>query len=69
MCYWTYVDFSKLQVQLLFKKDGELAFIRPVDLKKDHQKGEQVIGIPLDSLADNFTPQRYVLLKRISKPV
>lgn len=62
---WTFIDFSKLQVQLLVKKDSELAVIRPVDLKKDHLKGDQVIGIPLDSPADNLIPQRYVLLNKI----
>ncbi len=62
---WTFIDFSKLQVQLLVKKDSELAVIRPVDLKKDHLKGDQVIGIPLDSLADNLIPQRYVQLSKI----
>lgn len=62
---WTYVDYSKIQAQLLVKHDDELAVIRPVNLRKDHQQSDHTIGIPLDSIDDTLIPQRYLLLSKI----
>jgi hypothetical protein len=62
---WYFVDASKLQVQLLVAHNDELAVNRPINLKMDHQKGDQIIALPLDSIDDDLIPQRYVLRGKI----
>ena len=64
---WYFVDRSKLQVQLLVadKKDSSLAIIRPINIWKNHQKGDTLIGTPLDSIDDDLIPNDYLLKSKI----
>ncbi len=38
---------------------------RTINLKKDHQKGNQIIALPLDSIEDALIPQRYIQRSKI----
>ena len=62
---WTLVDYSRLQVQLLVAHDEAKAVIRPINLTKDHQRGDELRAVPLDSLGDQLIPQRYLLLSKL----
>lgn len=59
------VDKSTLQVQLIVKHDDKLAVKRPLNVRKDHLKGDTLIAVPLDSFEDELIPQRYILLEKV----
>jgi hypothetical protein len=59
------VDYSKLQVQLLLQHNDKLAVIRPVNLFKDHMKGDSLRAFPFDGKDEELQPQRFLLLKRV----
>ncbi|MEM8781469.1 MAG: hypothetical protein AAGE65_01315 [Planctomycetota bacterium] len=62
-----HVDVSTLQVQLLVADESnpELAIIRPVNVKKDHNKGDTMIGVPLWSIEDDVQPRSYLKRDKI----
>lgn len=64
---WYYVDRSKLQVQLLVadEANAEQAKILPVNIWKDHQKGDSLIGTPLYSGKEVLQPSSYMLRDKI----
>ncbi len=64
---WYFVDRSKLQVQLIVAdhENDSQAIIRPITIIKDHQKGDQMIGVPLWSFKDDIQPSSYLLRSRI----
>ena len=62
---WTFVDYSRVQAQLLVAHDETTAVIRPINLTKDHQRGDELRAVPLDTLGDQLIPQRYLLLAKL----
>jgi len=64
---WSYVDRSKLQVQLIIadEDDESLAIIQPVNIWMDHQKGDTLIGTPLHSGDEALQPGSYLLRDKI----
>ena len=64
---WTFVDQSSLQVRLIVadKRSPELAIDRPVTVRKNHEKGDAMIGIPLRSFDETLTPGEYLLRDKI----
>lgn len=64
---WYFSDRSKLQVRLLVadKDNPELAIDRPINVWKDHQKGDTMIGVPLFGIDDELQPNDYMLRSKI----
>ncbi len=61
------VDGSRLQVLVFVKANDDLAVCRPVNLYKNHLKGDAVSATPMDSPKDELPPHRYYLLRHIQK--
>ncbi len=59
------VDKSTLQVQLIVKHDDKLAVKRPINVRKDHLKGDTMIAVPLDAFEDELIPQRFIPLEKV----
>jgi hypothetical protein len=59
------VDKSHIQVQLIVKHDDKLAVIRPVNLYKNHLKGDSINAWSMDAIEDELIPQRYLLLEKV----
>lgn len=59
------VDYSKLQVQLIVQHDDKLAVVRPVNLFKDHLKGDTLTAAPFHKMSDELQPQSLLLLTKI----
>lgn len=59
------VDRSTLQVQLLVKHDDELGIIRPLNVRKNHLKGDTLIAVPLWSFEDKVQPHSYLKLEKV----
>ncbi|MEZ6317692.1 MAG: hypothetical protein R3B49_02905 [Phycisphaerales bacterium] len=64
---WYFSDRSKLQVRLLIadKDDKKLAIDRAINVWKDHQKGDTMIGVPLWGLDHELQPNDYMLRSNI----
>lgn len=64
---WYYVDRSKLQVQLIVadEKNDQQAVILPINIWKDHQKGDSMIGTPLYSGDEKLQPSSYMLRDKV----
>jgi hypothetical protein len=64
---WYYVDRSKLQVQLIVadEKNDQQAVILPINIWKDHQKGDSLIGTPLFAGDEKLQPSSYMLRDKI----
>lgn len=64
---WYFSDRSRLQVRLLVAdtQDSKLAIDRPVNVWKDHQKGNTMIGVPFYAFGDELEPSAYMLRSRI----
>lgn len=64
---WYFSDRSRLQVRLLIadKDDPTLAIDRPINVWKDHQKGDTMIGVPLFGFGDELQPSDYLLRSKI----
>jgi hypothetical protein len=64
---WYFSDRSRLQVRLLVadKDNPELAIDRPINVWKDHQKGDTMIGVPLWGVDDELQPHSYMLRSKI----
>lgn len=59
------VDRSKLQVQLIVKHDDELAIIRPMNIRKNHLKGDTMIAVPFYGIDDKLQPSAYLKLDKV----
>jgi len=59
------IDASKVQVQLIVKHDDKLAAIRPVNLYKNHLKGDTVNAYPMDEIGEELQPRRYLMLEKV----
>jgi hypothetical protein len=64
---WYLVDVSSLQVRLIVadESDATLAVDRPINVRKDHQKGDTLIGVPLHSFEEALQPQQFLLRSRV----
>ncbi len=62
---WYKIDRSKLQVHLAVKYDDTLAVIRPINLWKDHMKGNSVNAFPFHDKAFELQPQDFMLLANV----
>lgn len=64
---WYFSDRSRLQVRLIVAdhENPELAIDRPVNIWKDHQKGDSMIGTPFRSFDEALQPSEYYLRSNI----
>ncbi|MEM7306604.1 MAG: hypothetical protein AAF682_08035 [Planctomycetota bacterium] len=64
---WYFSDRSTLQVRLLVAdtKNPELAIDRPVNVRKDHQKNDTLIGVPMRSFDEELEPSEYLLRAKV----
>ncbi len=62
---WYFIDRSKLQAQLLVKHDDQLAVIRPVNIWKDHTKGDTIKYFPMDEAGDELLPGDFMMIDKI----
>ena len=64
---WYFSDRSILQVRLIVadQKNPELAIDRAINVKKDHQKGDTMIGVPLRSFDEELQPNEYLLRSKV----
>lgn len=67
---WYFSDRSKLQVRLIVAdhENPDLAIDRPINVWKDHQKGDSMIGVPLWGFEDELQPSSYLLKANVKKP-
>ncbi|MCA9272277.1 MAG: hypothetical protein KDA31_04440 [Phycisphaerales bacterium] len=67
---WYFSDRSKLQVRLIVAdhENPDLAIDRPINIWKDHQKGDSMIGVPLYGFEDELQPSSYLLKSNVKKP-
>ncbi len=65
---WYFSDRSRLQVRLIVAdhENPELAIDRPVNVWKDHQQGDTMIGTPFRSFDEELQPSEYFLRSRVS---
>ncbi len=54
---WGLTDASSLQAQVIVKYEKNLAVIRPINLRRDHMKNDQLFAIPMDSVKDEVIAQ------------
>ncbi|MFI4883213.1 MAG: hypothetical protein ACIAQU_11575, partial [Phycisphaerales bacterium JB064] len=66
---WYFSDRSRLQVRLLVAdtENPELAIDRPINVWKDHQAGDTMIGVPLWGIDDELQPSSYMLRSKIKE--
>ena len=64
---WYFSDRSRLQVRLLVAdhENPDLAIDRPINVIKDHQTGDTMIGVPLWGFDDELQPSSYMLRSKI----
>jgi hypothetical protein len=67
---WYFSDRSRLQVRLIVAdhQNPELVIDRPINVWKDHQKGDSMIGTPVYGFKDKLQPSNYLLKSNIKKP-
>ena len=59
------VDTSKIQVQLLVKYNDKLAVIRPINIYKNHMKGDTIASFPLFGLKEKLQPNELIPLAKV----
>lgn len=64
---WYYTDKSRLQVRLIVAdhENPKQAIDRPINIIKDHQKGDTMIGVPMRSFNEALQPSEYYLIKNV----
>ncbi|MEM7627435.1 MAG: hypothetical protein AAF333_17705 [Planctomycetota bacterium] len=64
---WYFSDKSRLQVRLIVADptNPNLAIDRPVNVIKDHESGDTMIGVPFRSIDEELTPSEYYLRNKI----
>ena len=64
---WTFSDRSSLQVRLFVAdaENPELAMDRPINVRKDHLKGDTLIGVPMRSFDEELQPSEYLLRAKL----
>lgn len=64
---WYYTDKSRIQIRLIVQdhENPKQAIDRPINIVKDHQKGDKMIGIPFRSFDEKLTPGEYYLVENV----
>lgn len=64
---WYFVDKSTLQVRLIVadKDNPNQAIDRPINVRKDHQKGDTLIGVPMRSFDEALQPSEYLMRDKV----
>jgi hypothetical protein len=64
---WYFSDKSRIQVQLIVAdhENPKQAISRPVNIIKNHEKGDTMIGVPMRSFDEALQPREYYLIKNI----
>ena len=64
---WYYSDKSRIQIRLIVQdhENPKQAIDRPINIVKDHQKGDKMIGLPYRSFDEALTPSEYYLIKNV----
>ncbi|MEO1235153.1 MAG: hypothetical protein AAFX76_00035 [Planctomycetota bacterium] len=64
---WYFSDKSRLQVRLIVADptNPNLAIDRPVNVIKDHEAGDRLIGVPFRSIDEELTPGEYYLREKV----
>ncbi len=64
---WYFNDVSTLQVRLIVadKANPDQAIDRPINVRKDHQAGDSMIGVPMRSFDEALQPSEYLLRDKI----
>jgi hypothetical protein len=64
---WYFSDVSSLQVRLIVadKANPDQAIDRPINVRKDHQAGDSMIGVPMRSFDEDLQPSEYLLRDKI----
>ena len=64
---WYYTDKSRIQIRLIVQdhENPEQAIDRPINIIKDHEKGDKMIGVPFRSFDEKLTPSEYYLIKNV----
>ncbi|MEM8757529.1 MAG: hypothetical protein AAGF47_07085 [Planctomycetota bacterium] len=68
---WTFSDRSRLQVRLIVAdpENPALAIDRPINVFKDHQRGEAMIGVPLWGADETVRPSSCLLREHVGSPL
>lgn len=59
------IDLSRMQVQLVVRHDDRLAVMRPVNVHRDHMKGDSLSGHPLFAFDEPIPPRQLLLLQNV----
>lgn len=64
---WYFSDRSKLQIRIYVAdhENPELVIDRPVNVWKDHQAGDSMIGTPVFAFEDELQPSSYLLRSKV----
>lgn len=64
---WYFVDRSSLQVRLIVadKDNPKQAIDRPINVRKDHQSGDTMIGVPMRSFDEALQPSEFLLRDKV----
>lgn len=64
---WYFSDRSRLQARLIVAdhENPKQAIDRPVNIIKDHQEGDKMIGVPMRSFDEALQPSEYYLIKNM----
>lgn len=59
------IDHSRLQVQVVIKRDDKIAEVHPINLWKDHLQGDVINAYPLYAKEEVFGPHSLMLLEKV----
>jgi hypothetical protein len=62
---WYLIDRSKLQAQVITKRDAKIAEIHPVNLWKDHVNADKISAFPLFEAKEELSPQSLMLAEKV----
>lgn len=64
---WYFIDKSRIQVRLIVADpdNPKHALDRPVNVIKDHQAGDKMIGVPFRSIDEELTPSEIYLREKV----
>lgn len=64
---WYFIDTSRLQVRLIVADpdNPKHALDRPVNVIKDHEAGDSMIGVPFRSIDEELTPSEIMLRDKV----
>lgn len=59
------VDYSRLQVQLIIKRDDKTAAVQAINMRMDHLEGDKLTGHPMRSGDEEVQPHSIMLLEKV----